>query len=57
MGNVHNVTIQRNGITLLGLFDDDRKMFRFFLLQEWYEADTLEAIWGYWGQAKDKDLV
>ena len=57
MDNVHNIQIQRNGITLLGLFNDDRKVFRFFLLQKWYEADTIEAIWGYWQQAKGKDLV
>ena len=57
MGNIHNVEIHRNGVTLLGLFNDDRKVFRFFLIHEWYEADTLEAIWGYWEQVKDKDLV
>ena len=57
MGNVHNITIKRASDTLLGLFDDDRKVFRFFLIHEWYEADTLEAIWGYWEQLKNKDLV
>jgi len=57
MGNVHNIQIQRNGIMLIGLFDDDRKVFRFFLIQEWYEADTIEAIWGYWQQAKLKGFV
>ena len=55
MGNVHNIQIQRNGIMLIGLFDDDRKVFRFFLIQEWYEADTIEAIWGHWEQATNKD--
>ena len=57
MGNVHNIQIQRNGIMLIGLFSDDRKVFRFFLFQEWYEADTIEAIWGYWKQAKLKGFV
>ena len=57
MGNIHNIEIRRNGDTLLGLFSDDRKVFRFFLLQEWYEADTIEAIWGYWEQVKNKELV
>jgi len=57
MGNLHNIEIRRNGVTLLGLFNDDRKVFRFFLIHEWYEADTLEAIWGYWEQVKNKDLV
>jgi hypothetical protein len=57
MDNIHNIEIRRNGDTLLGLFSDDRKVFRFFLLREWYEADTIEAIWDYWEQVKNKDLV
>ena len=57
MGNIHNIMLQRRDTTLFGTFDDDRKVFRFFLLQKWYEADTIEAIWGYWEQAGNKDLV
>jgi len=57
MGNVHNIQIKRNGVTLLGLYSDDRKVFRFFLIQKWYEADTLEAIWGYWEQVKNKEIA
>ena len=57
MGNIRNVVSQRDGVILHGLFDEDRKVFRFFLIQEWYEADTIGAIWKYWEQVKDKDLV
>jgi hypothetical protein len=50
------IEIRKDGDVLVGHYNSQTKKFKFLLIQDWYEAETIEGIWEIWNVVKKDDL-
>lgn len=49
------VQVTKDGQVLTGHYESDTKLFKFFLINNWYYCKNIEDLWDIWSEL-EKDI-